>query len=340
MGRKEYSVHKKTMNLEAMINATGNLNIEDLLYDCRPLFVVYKNGRVDRFVGTDEVPPSVDSITGVESKDVVIDSETGVYVRLYKPRDIEKVGVLVYIHGGAFCVASASSPEYHNYLNNLSFKVNMIVVSINYRNAPEYPLPIGYEDSWAAFKWVFETNHDESWLRDHADLSRVYMAGESAGANIVHNLAKRVKKQGDKTLESRVTYPLKGIVLVNPYFWGTHRIGSEEKKIKPTGFNSLHDKVWMIACPESSGLDDPRLNPEMDHELEDLGVDKILVTVAEFDVLRDRGFYYKDLLLKSGWNGDINVIETFGEDHVFHLFNPDSPKAVELMNQINEFLNS
>ncbi|KAK9741838.1 hypothetical protein RND81_03G132400 [Saponaria officinalis] len=328
------------MKSEAMINPTGNLNLEDLLHDCRPLFMVHKNGRVHRFVGTDEVPPSVDSVTGVESKDVVIDSETGVYVRLYKPQNVDKVGVLVYIHGGGFCVQSASSLGYHNYLNNLSFKANMIVVSINYRNAPEYPLPIGYEDSWAAFKWVFVINHVESWLRDHADLSRVYMAGDSSGANIVHNFAKRVKKQGDETPESRVTYPLKGIVLINPYFWGTDRIGSEEKRIEPTGFNSLMDKVWMVACPESSGLDDPRINPEMDHELGDLGVDKILVTVAEFDILRDRGFYYKDLLLKSRWNGDIKVIETFGENHVFHLKKPDSSKAIELMNKIVEFLHS
>ncbi|KAK9741848.1 hypothetical protein RND81_03G133400 [Saponaria officinalis] len=319
------------MDLEAMMNATANVNLEDVLHDCRPMFVVYKNGRVHRFMGTDRVPPSVDSITGVESKDVVIDLETGVYVRLYKPRNVEKVGVLVYIHGGAFCAETASSPLYHNYLNNLSFKANVIVVSVDYRTAPEYPLPIGYEDSWTAVKWVFETNHVEPWLTDHADLSRVYMAGDSAGANIVHNLVKRV---------SRVSYPLKGIVLVHPYFWGKDRIGSEEKRVEPIGFNSLMDKVWMVACPDSSGLDDPRLNPGMDHEIGELGVDKVLVTVAELDTLRDRGFYYKDLLLKSGWKGDIHVTETLGENHVFHLFKPGFTKSVELMNQIVAFLHS
>ncbi|KAK9741840.1 hypothetical protein RND81_03G132600 [Saponaria officinalis] len=322
------------MVFEEMMSATANVNLEDVLHDGRPLFVVYKNGRVHRFVGTDVVPPSVDSVTGVESKDVIIDSETGVYVRMYKPQNVEKVGVLVYLHGGGFCVESASSPMYQNYLNNLSFKANVIVVSVNYRIAPEYPLPIGYEDSWAAFKWVFETNHGEPWLRDHADLSRVYMAGDSAGANIVHNLAKRVNQQGD------AAYPLKGIILVHPYFWGKERIGSEEKRVEPIGFNSLMDKVWIVACPNSSGLDDSRLNPRMDHELGELGVDKILVTVAELDTLRDRGYYFKDLLLKSGWKGDVRVIETFGENHVFHLFNPDSPKAVDLMNQMVEFLNS
>ncbi|KAL9247829.1 hypothetical protein vseg_021216 [Gypsophila vaccaria] len=326
-----------------MMSATTNVNVEVLLHDCRPLFVVYKDGRVDRFVGTHEVPPSVDNITGVESKDVVIDLETGVYVRVYKPRNVEKVGVLVYVHGGGFCVESASSPLYHNYLNDLSFKANVIVVSVNYRIAPEHPLPVGYEDSWAAFKWVFESSRVEPWLRDHADLSRVYMAGDSAGATIVHNLAKRVGRQDDASHKGkgRVTYPLKGIVLVHPYFWGKNRIGSEEKRVEPIGFNSLMDKVWIVACPESSGLDDPRLNPGMDRELgESFGVDKILVCVAELDTLRDRGYYYKDVLLKSGWKGDVRVIETFGENHVFHLFKPDSREAVELMNQMVEFLNS
>ncbi|KAK9741842.1 hypothetical protein RND81_03G132800 [Saponaria officinalis] len=327
-------MERETMNLEAMMSAIGNVNLKDVLHDCRPMFVVHKNGRVQRFMGTDEVPPSVDSITGVESKDVVIDLETGVYVRVYKPENVGKVGVLVYIHGGAFCVETASSPVYQNCLNKLSFKANMVVVSVNYRTAPEYPLPVRYEDSWAAFKWVFKTNHDEPWLREHLDLTRVYMVGDRAGANIVHNLAKRVNKQGD------ATYPLEGIVLVHPYFWGKKRIGSEEKRVKLLGFSSLMDKVWMVACPDSSGLDDPRLNPKMDHEQGELGTDKVLVSIAELDTLRDKGYYYKDLLLKSGWKGHVRLIETFGENHVFHLFNPDSPKAADLMNQIVEFLNS
>ncbi|KAK9741845.1 hypothetical protein RND81_03G133100 [Saponaria officinalis] len=229
----------------------------------------------------EQAPPSVDSVTGVEWKDVVIDSEPGVSVRIYKPQNVEKVGVLVYIHGGGFCVESASSTLFHNYLNNLSFKANMIVVSVDYRIAPYYPLPIGYEDSWAAYEWVFETNHHELWIRDHTNLSRVYMVGDSAGANIVHNLAKRV---------NCVTYPLKGIILVDPYFWGKDQIGSEEKRVQSIGY-SLMDKVWMVACPDSSGLDDSRLNPRMDHELGELGVDKVLVTVAELDTLRDRGYY-------------------------------------------------
>ncbi|KAL9247827.1 hypothetical protein vseg_021215 [Gypsophila vaccaria] len=328
------------MNFEVKMSETTNVNVDDLLHDCRPFFVVYKNGRVDRFVGTDQVAPSVDSITGVESKDAVIDSDTGVYVRMYKPRNVEKVGVLVYIHGGGFCFETASSPSYQNYLNNLSFKANLIVVSVNYRLAPEHPLPVAYEDSWAAFKWVFESIDVEPWLRDHADLSRVYMAGDSAGGNIVHNLAKRVGEKGDATLESRVNYPLKGIVLIHPYFWGENRIGSEETRIEPNGFSSLMDKGWMVACPDSNGSDDPRLNPGTDRKLSDLGVDKVLVCAAELDILRDRGFYYKDVLIKSGWKGDIRVIETFGENHVFHLFKPDSTKSVELMNQIVEFLNS
>ncbi|KAK9741844.1 hypothetical protein RND81_03G133000 [Saponaria officinalis] len=319
------------MSFEALMSATANMNLEDVLHDCRPILVVHKNGRVHRFIGTKRVPPSVDSITGVESKDVVIDSKTGVYVRLYKPQNVKKVGVLVYIHGGGFCAEAASSPLFQNYLNNLSFKANVIVVSVDYRIAPEYPLPIGYEDSWAALKWVFETNHDEPWLRNHVDLTRVYMAGDSAGANIVHNLAKRV---------SRVTYPLKGIILVHPYFWGKDRIGSEENRVGPVGFNSLMDKTWMVACPDSSGSDDPRLNPGMDHKLGELGVDKVLVSVAELDILKDRGFYYKDVLLKSGWKGEVQVIETSDENHVFHLLKPDSVKSVELMNQIVEFLHS
>ncbi|KAH9617652.1 hypothetical protein KSS87_012245, partial [Heliosperma pusillum] len=79
------------------------------------------------------IPPSIDSLTGVESKDVVISTETGVSVRLYKPQSVtsnEKVPLLVYFHGGGFVVETASSILFHSYLNVLSSKAKIIVVSV------------------------------------------------------------------------------------------------------------------------------------------------------------------------------------------------------------------
>ncbi|XP_074301465.1 putative carboxylesterase 2 [Silene latifolia] len=99
-------------------------------------------------------------------------------------------------------------------------------------------------------------------------------------------------------------------------------------------------RLWKLAHPGTNGCDDPWINPGMDPEIKKLAGEKVLVFVAENDLLRDRGVHYKDLLVKSGWKGEVQVIETEGEGHVFHLFKTVSPKAAELMDHFVEFINS
>ncbi|XP_004291129.1 PREDICTED: probable carboxylesterase 2-like [Fragaria vesca subsp. vesca] len=69
-----------------------------------------------------------------------------------------------------------------------------IAISVSYRLAPEHPLPIAYEDSWAALEYVFGGEELDEWVKDHVDLKRVFLVGYSVGANIAHHLALRVKK--------------------------------------------------------------------------------------------------------------------------------------------------
>ncbi|KAH9620567.1 hypothetical protein KSS87_002104, partial [Heliosperma pusillum] len=202
------------------------------------------------------------------------------------------------------------------------------------------PLPAAYDDSWAALDWVRSgLAGAEPWLSQHVDPARVFLAGDSAGANISHHMAKRIAKSDNP--DGKIA--LKGLVLVHPYFWGNDRIGSELQKLNPFGAEetseSLIDKMWKLAHPETTGCDDPWINPGMDPEIRELAGEKVLVFVAEQDTLRDRGVLYKDLLLKSGWKGEVHVIETQGENHVFNLYNPDSTKAAELMDQFVEFIN-
>jgi len=125
-----------------------------LVFDS-PLLRVHHDGRVERFYGTETTLPGFDAVTRVSSKDVVVDGATGVFARLYIPDHLltaehKKVPILVYFHGGGFVVDSAVSPAYHRYLNSVASKAGVLAVSVNYRLAPEHPLPAAYDDSWAA----------------------------------------------------------------------------------------------------------------------------------------------------------------------------------------------
>ncbi|KAA8545888.1 hypothetical protein F0562_020661 [Nyssa sinensis] len=188
--------------------------------------------------------------------------------------------------------------------------------TVQFRLAPEHPIPACYNDSWAVMKWVASHANNgpgpEPWLNDHAKFDQVFLAGDSAGANIAHNMVVRASVDG-----LGVGFNLVGMVLIHPFF----------------GNNEI-DKLWMFICPETSGSDDPRLNPAAHPSLlSKLGCNKVLICTAGKDHLRERGWTYYEALRKSGWGGLVEIMETEGEEHVFHLFNPTSDKAGTLMNK-------
>ncbi|KAK6143534.1 hypothetical protein DH2020_023882 [Rehmannia glutinosa] len=254
---------------------------EPILYDIYPFIRVYKNGTIQRFIGQDFAPASTDPTSGVHSKDVKFSENHNISARLYLPKiknpnPAQKLPLLIYFHGGGFFTESAFSPTYHHHLNSLVAKAKVIAVSVNYRLAPENPLPIAYQDSWLALKWTFSHSKGgkgkEPWLGNYADFGRVYLGGDSAGANIAHQMSIR------------------------------RAIGNESAYAYAEG---LMQKLWVYAYPNSRlGLDDPLVNPGMDPGLKMVGCKRVLVYVAGNDVLRFRGWYYKEKLEKSRWDGE------------------------------------
>lgn len=303
---------------------------DEILDDFFPFLRVYRNGRVERLMGEGFVPPSLDPVTAVQSKDVEIAPEINLSARLFLPesasRSQEKLPILVYFHGGGFMIESAFSPNYHKHLNCLVAEAKVVAVSVNYRLAPESPLPAAFEDSWRALRWVAEGGDD--WIKDFADLSRVYLGGDSAGGNIAHNMAIRVGSEGPGSIR------FSGLILNCPFFSGEDPIGDESALWK-----RMSDRLWRYVCPGTSGCDDPRINPGKDGEIGGMGCERVLVYVAENDLLRERGWFYKEVLERSGWSGEVEVVEAQGEDHVFSVSAPHSENAKAMLNKVAAFIN-
>ncbi|PWA77894.1 alpha/Beta hydrolase fold protein [Artemisia annua] len=289
---------------------------------------------------SDTIDAGIDQLTGVESKDIVISQETNLAIRIYIPKSVvpnHKLPILIYYHGGAFMTESFASSTYHPTLNLITMESNVISVSIDYRLAPEYPIPIPYEDSWEATKWV--ANHNggngpEAWLNDYADFKNVFLAGDSSGANIAHNMAIRV---GLSPTNSVNDINLKGVIMLHPYFGGKDPIGEESGKDRD--FKALVDLAWKLACPLHIGLDDPLFNPAMDPLISNFGCSKRLVYVGEKDKLKVRGLNYKKVMENSAWKGRVELMESKGGRHVFFLFNPSSENARILRKRICSFIN-
>ncbi|XP_056697195.1 2-hydroxyisoflavanone dehydratase-like [Spinacia oleracea] len=296
------------------------------------LFNVLEDGRVVlRFPGATgkKIPPSDDPVTGVKMKDIRISSD--VSARVFLPRGesgYTKLPLLLYIHGGGFCMESAFSVVYTRYVSNLAAQANVIVVSVEYSlYSPCRPLPACYEESWAALEWV--ASHDkgcglEPWINNHADLQRIFVGGDSAGGNICHTLlacAGRSLSSRQRPLPESVR--VEGMILAHPYF----------------GIGGRDEEMWLYMCPTNEGPNDRRLKPTLE-DLATIRCERVLVLVAENDPMNVAGKRYVEDLIKSGWKGTVEIVENTKKNHCFHLYNLEDQEAIANMRRITSFIHS
>ncbi|KAG8370179.1 hypothetical protein BUALT_Bualt14G0090300 [Buddleja alternifolia] len=313
---------------------------KQILTDLSPVLKLYTDGTVDRFIFSPDVPPSPQHPTAaVSSKDTA--TPPG---RLYLPKltnPTQKLPILLYFHGGGFCIGSPFSSLCHRYIETLSLSAKTLIISVKYRLAPEHRLPAAYDDAWTALKWVCshvldQTDFDKDpWIANHGDFGKIYVGGDSAGANIAHNMAIRA---GSDPLPGNVK--IFGTILSHPYFWGSNPIGSEPKE--DIEQHMLY-RMWVLAYPDApGGIDNPMINPIADGApmLSGLGGLKMLVCLSEKDVLRGRGVAYVEGVKRSGWKGDVAVVEVEGEDHCFHVYDTESEKAKNLIKRMASFISN
>lgn len=318
-----------------------------------PVIRQYKSGRVERLIPENRVPPSVDPATGVESRDVILDPATGLGARLYLPGipgpPAARLPIVVYVHGGSLVVGSAADAPEHAFLNRLCARARVLAVSVDYRLAPEHPVPACYDDAWTALQWALADPADDPWLRTHGDPARVSVLGFSAGGNIAHNVVLRAGGHNAKLLPAGAS-TIRGLVLVHPYFLaGADKTADE---VVNAWLRRKLEETWVVACARRTpGLDDPRINPvaAAAPSLARLGCARVLVCLAN-DELKPRGRAYYDGLLGAGWEdeekaadkrdptkGLVGLLESAGEEHEFFLQNPTSAASVALMDRLVAF---
>ena len=105
-------------------------------------------------------------------------------VRIYRPVGVERPGVLLFFHGGGFVVGDLDTE--HPRGVDYAELGGVVVVSVDYRLAPENPFPAAHDDAWSILEWVLEGG-----LGEGVDPGRLGVAGGSAGACLAAGLALR-----------------------------------------------------------------------------------------------------------------------------------------------------
>ncbi|OJZ88638.1 hypothetical protein ASPFODRAFT_205751 [Aspergillus luchuensis CBS 106.47] len=115
---------------------------------------------------------------GLKVDNLSTDSPSRLKLRIYKPLSPEANGaVMIYFHGGGWALGDLEGED--NICRVLCVQAMLNVVSVDYRLAPENPHPAAIQDAITALRWVFQNNVTHGF-----DMSKIYVGGTSAGANL------------------------------------------------------------------------------------------------------------------------------------------------------------
>ncbi|MCO5580870.1 hypothetical protein L7F22_034742 [Adiantum nelumboides] len=120
---------------------------------------IYNDGTIERppFPGG-YLPASSSFVNGIATKDVIINTQSGMWARLFLPECVassqRRAPVVLHFHGGGLCAGSPAAASFHKFCSRMAIKSESVWVSIDYRLAPEYRLPAAYDDGLTAFMWL------------------------------------------------------------------------------------------------------------------------------------------------------------------------------------------
>lgn len=205
-------------------------------------------------------------------------------VRIYTPDGEGPFPLIVFFHGSGFVVCNLDTHD--GTVRNLCSAGGCVVVSVDYRLAPEHKFPAGPDDCYAATLWT-AAHADEL----NGDASHVVVAGDSAGGNLVAVTALRVRDEGGPALRGQLMiYP------VTDYYTPGHP--SYAENAEGYGLSAAGMRwFWNHYLTSPAEADNPYVSPLRETDLR--GLPPALIITAEYDVLRDEGERYGQRLAQA-----------------------------------------
>jgi acetyl esterase len=220
-------------------------------------------------------------------------------VRIYTPEGQGPFPVFVYYHGGGWVLGDI--PIADASCRMLANKTQRIVVSVDYRLAPEYKFPVPVEDSYAALQWV-----SKNAASLNASASNIVVGGDSAGGNLAAAMTLKSREENGPAIAGQVLiYPVTALSYDSPSY--------EEFK---EGFGLDRDLMIWFGDYYIRNEEDAKnvlVAPILAEDLSNLPPAYVLT--AEYDVLRDEGEAYAERLMEAGV-----YVETSREEGLIHGF--------------------
>jgi acetyl esterase len=206
-------------------------------------------------------------------------------IRTYVPAaDSAPFPILVYFHGGGWVVGNLETSDVT--CRQLANGGGCVVVSVNYRHAPEHTFPAAPEDAYAATQWI--SQHASAWK---SDPNRLAVGGASAGGNIAAVVTLMARERGGPQIKFQLlTVPVTDFNLDTP----SYRANAEGYGLTREAMRWYWNHYVRLEADGAS----PSASPLRAADLH--GLPPGFVMTAEFDPLHDEGVAYANRLRAAG----------------------------------------
>lgn len=244
-------------------------------------------------------------------------------LRIYTPEGEGPFPILVYYHGGGWVIGAVEGFEAANRL--VATEGNVVVVSVDYRLAPENPYPTPIEDAYVALEWV-----QANAIEINGDPTKISVGGDSAGGNLATIVAKKALDNNGPELQSQVLiYPVTNLNFeTDSYNKFAEGYGLDRELMKWFGIHYTGDES-LYSEPDVSPLNYDSLK----------GLPPALVIAAENDVLLDEGQAYAEKLKADGVDVQYELVPgvVHGYYSIMAFFEDETKQSVQyIVNFLNK----
>ncbi|MEM6301388.1 MAG: alpha/beta hydrolase [Pseudomonadota bacterium] len=207
----------------------------------------------------------------------------------------------LHLHGGGYLYGAPDMSDLHNLI--LSSMLKITILSVDYRLAPEHPIPAPLDDAYGALAWLHQNAAE---LR--IDPQRIAVGGESAGGGLAAALAQRAVAAGEYSVcHQHLTYPMLD-----------DRTGTQQRPASSVTGQFVWTRERNQFAWDCYLGDAARAAPQVPARAEDLsGLPKCWMSTADLDLFREENIAYSQALMNAGVNCELVVYP--GACHAFQL---------------------
>ena len=231
-------------------------------------------------------------------KGLTIDGQLGqIPLRIYTPAGEGPFGVLMNFHGGGWVIGDLDTADV--VCRQIANAANVVVVSVDYRMAPEDIYPAAVQDCYDATCWAAQNT---TQLNGNGKLG---VTGESAGGNLSAVMCLKARDENGPKIDFQcLLYPVVDCDLTRQSY-----IDNGEGYLLETNTMKW---FWDTYCPDEAKRREPFASPLLAEDLSNLP--PALVVTAEFDPLRDEGMAYTEALNNAGTTAEAVCYEGLVHD--------------------------